>query len=129
MAIRHLNRALVFVSSATIAAAGFLAVSYVMLKGTGNLQPLGGLAVFAGLSAVVLWASLAPPRSDALAAVLAIAGAAIAWVAWTAIAHMLASPHFEGYALILGALGLAQGLLAICVTGWRLWGPAAASRS
>jgi len=129
MATAHVNRALGFVSGVTIAAAGFLAVSYVTLKGTGDLQPLGGLAVFAGLSAVVLWASLAPPRSEALAAVPAIAGTAIAWVGWTTISHMLASPHFEGYAVILGALGILQGLLAVSVTGWRLWGPAAASRS
>jgi len=129
MAIPHVNRALVFVSAATIAAACVLGVSYVTLKGVGDLQPLGGLAVFAGLSAVVLAASLSPMRSDALAAVPAIAGAAIAWVGWTAISHMLASPHFEGYALILGALGIAQGVLALAVTGWRLWGPAAASRS
>jgi hypothetical protein len=124
-----LRTALGFVSGVTIAAACVLAVSYVTLKGTGDRQPLVGLAVFAGLSALLLAASLVPLRSDALAAVPAIAGTAIAWVGWTTISHMLASPHFEGYALILGALGMLQGLLAISATGWRLWGPAAAPRS
>jgi hypothetical protein len=124
-----MRTALTFVSGVTIAAACFLALSYVTLKGTGDLKPLVGLAVFAGLSASVLAASLVRPSSDALAAVPAIAGIALAWVGWTTISHMLASPHFEGYAVILGALGIVQGLLAVSVTGWRLWGPAAASRS
>ena len=122
-----MRTALGFVSGATIAAAGFLALSYVTLKGAGDLRPLAGLAVFAGLSAVGLAASLAPPRSDALAAVPAIAGVAIAWVGWTTVARTINGPHFEGYALVMGALGIVQGILALVVTCSRPWRrPAAA---
>ena len=60
---------------------------------------------------LLLWASLAPPRQNALAAVPAIAGTAIAWVGWTTISHMLASPHFEG-TRHSGRPGHPAGLLA-----------------
>ena len=113
------------VCGVTIAAACFLALSYVMLKGTADLQPLTGLAVFVGLSAVGLVASLAP-LAGAWAVVPAAAGAAIVWVGWTTISHTLSAPHFEGYALVLGGLGIVQGILALALIGSRLWTPAAA---
>jgi hypothetical protein len=114
--MRHL---LALVCGATIAAAGVLAISYVALKGTADLQPLAGLAVVGGLSAVGLVASLAPP-SGPWAAMQIAAGVVIAGVGWTGISHMLAGPHFEGYALVLGALGILQGILAVTVGGVRL---------
>ena len=118
---------LTVVCAATLAAAGVLALSYVTLKGTADLGPLTGLAVFAGLSAIGLAASLAPPSGPWAAASVA-AGAAIAWAGWTGISHMLAGSHFEGYALVIGALGILQGILALAVTCARLSGRAAAPR-
>lgn len=123
-----MRTALALVCGVTIAASGFLALSYVTLKGTADLQPLLGLAVFVGLSAVSLVASAAPP-SGAWAAIPIAAGAAIVWVGWTSISHTLSGPHFEGYALIMGALGILQGILAVAVTCFQLTGAPAGRTS
>jgi len=123
-----MRTALVAVCGVTIAAACVLALSYVALKGTADLQPLGGLALLVGLSAVSLVACAAP-RSGAWAVLPAASGAAIAWVGWTSISHTLSGPHFEGYALVMGALGILQGILAVTLTCSRPWVRAAAHRS
>lgn len=123
-----MRTALVVVSGVTIAAACVLALSYVALKGTADLQPLGGLAVFVGLSAVSLVACAAP-RSAAWAVMPVASGAAIVWVGWTSISHTLSGPHFEGYALVMGALGILQGILAVTLTCSHLWVRVAAHRS
>jgi hypothetical protein len=120
--------ALALVCAVTIAAACFLALSYVTLNGTADLQPLVGLAVFVGLSAISLVACAAPP-SGAWAVIPIAAGAAIVWVGWSSISHTLSGPRFEGYALVMGALGILQGILTVAVTCARLSVPAAAHRS
>jgi hypothetical protein len=120
-----MRTALIVVCGVTIAAACCLALSYVTLKGMADLQPLVGLTVLVGLSAVSLVACAAPP-SGPWAAIPLAAGAALVWVGWTTISHTLSGPHFEGYALVMGALGVLQGVLSVAVTGLRLWGPAAA---
>ncbi len=120
-----MRTALIVVCGVTIAAACFLALSYVTLKGTADLQPLVGLTVLVGLSAVSLVACAAPPPG-AWAVIPIASGAAIVWVGWTSISHTLSGPHFEGYALVLGALGILQGILAVTFTCSRLWLPATA---
>jgi uncharacterized BrkB/YihY/UPF0761 family membrane protein len=123
-----MRTAVALVCGVTIAASCFLALSYLLLKGPFDLRPLSGLAVFVGLSAIGLFASLVRlPRVWAL--IPTAAAAAIAWTGATTISHSLSGPHFEGYALVLGALGIVQGILALALTGSTLKDPAAARHS
>jgi len=72
------------------------------------------------------------PMRTALAVVGAVtiaAGAAMVWVGWSSISHTLSGPHVEGDALVMGALGILQGILAVTLTCSRPWVRAAAHRS
>jgi hypothetical protein len=52
---------------------------------------------------------------------LALAGAlGIVWRGSFVIDRTLSASHFEGYALVLGALGAAQGGLTLMLFLWRL---------
>jgi hypothetical protein len=124
--MKIVRAALIAAASATIAGAGVLALSYVTLKGTADPRPLTGLAVFAGLSAVIA-VSVVSGFNWTSAVALICAGAANAWFGWTAIAGTLASSHFEGYALVMGALAIIQGVVAVALSGWRLWAPGLAA--
>jgi hypothetical protein len=106
----------------SIAASGFLALSYAMIKGFADLRPLVPLLLFVLQSAVTLVALSAIVSGIAID-VLAFAGAlGIAWVGYSMVEHTLSSPHFEGYALMLGAISVLQGVLTLLLFLWRLLG-------
>lgn len=55
--------------------------------------------------------------------VLAFGGAmGIAWIGYSMVEHTLSGPHFEGYALVLGTVGVLQGVLTLMLFLWRLLG-------
>jgi hypothetical protein len=53
--------------------------------------------------------------------VLALAGAvALTWLDSSMVVKALASPHFEGYAVMMGGIGILQGGLTVMLFVWRL---------
>src|SRR5437868_13555599 len=95
----------------TIAASCFLALSYVTLKGVDDLRPLTTLAVFVGEAAFVLFALNTIPTFRV--SVVALMGAfGIAWIGASMMSQALAASHFEGYAVLMGAIAASQGTLA-----------------
>lgn len=101
-----------FVTALTLLACVYLSLSYLILKGSADLTPLVGLVAFV-IPCAVTFVALAVPLSGPWRGVPLVAGAAIIWFSWSSIQHMLASSHFEGYAFVLGAMGIVQGVLTI----------------
>jgi hypothetical protein len=53
--------------------------------------------------------------------VIALAGACgLTWFACLMVVNALASSHFEGYAVLLGGIGVLQGGLTLILFAWRL---------
>jgi len=100
----------------TLAAAAFLTISYVALKGTDDLRPVWGLLAFVLQSVLTLGVLAAGYAGSGLRATapwlcwLMIAiGISLGWIGWSTISRTLSSSHFEGYALVMGALAVLQG--------------------
>jgi hypothetical protein len=86
----------------SIAASCFLALSYTMLKGPGDIRPLLPLALFVAQGAVTLVA-LNTILSGFSIDLFALVGAlGIAWLGYTMVERTLSGAHFEGYALVFG---------------------------
>ena len=110
-----MKTALGAVCGLTVLASAYLAMSYLLLKGAADLRPLVWLALFVVPSGLTL-AALAIGASGVSSRVLMLlAGAAVAWLGVWSIQRTLSGPHFEGYALVLGAIGVVQGLLTVGV--------------
>jgi hypothetical protein len=104
----------------SIAASCYLALSYTILKGLGDIRPLMPLALFVAQGAITLVAlnTILPGLSIDL---FALAGAlGIAWLGYSMVERTLSGPHFEGYALVLGTVGVLQGVLTLALFFWRL---------
>src|SRR5262249_5714368 len=98
------------VSGVTLLACAYLAVSYLVLKGTADLSPLAWLSMFAMPAALTLGAIASDASGPWVGGPLVVLGAGVVWLGAWSIQRTLASSHFEGYALVLGALGVVQGL-------------------
>ena len=95
----------------TLLASSWLAVMFIVLHRQGYergvsmslifvIQSLLTLAMTTGLLSALWWR------------ILTLAGAAgIVWAGGAAVSNILASSHFEGYALIIGVALVLQGLL------------------
>jgi len=106
----------------SIAASCVLALSYTVFKGLTDLRPLVPALVFTLQGAVTL-AALSAIVSALAIDVLAFAGAmGLVWVSYSMVQHTLSSPHFEGYALVLGTAGVLQGTLTLLLFLWRMLG-------
>jgi hypothetical protein len=97
---------------AVVLAVAYLTLSVVVLRPPRVNYPawfaVAAIVVVAtGLTLVALWVA-APVRLGALGG-----GAAVAVLGGWMIQQTLASPHFEGYALVLGALLCLQGGLTV----------------
>jgi hypothetical protein len=104
----------------SIAASCFLALSYAVLKGLADLRPLIPLLVLILQSALTL-AALSGIAPGVAIDVLVFAGAiVVAWGGYSTVEHTLSGPHFEGYALVLGAAAVLQGILTIMLSLWRM---------
>jgi hypothetical protein len=106
----------------SMTASCFLGLSYVTLKGLDDLRPLTSLVVFIAEAAVTLVAlNKTLILLDIDFDVLALAGAvALTWLASSMVVKALASPHFEGYAVMMGGIGILQGGLTVMLFVWRL---------
>jgi hypothetical protein len=106
----------------TLAACAFLAVSYVALKGTADLRPVWSLLAFliptfvvvAVLAAGLAGTALRNPAPWLCWLLIGIGGLLV-WTGWSAIAAVLSSSHFEGYALVMGVIAILEGALTILV--------------
>jgi hypothetical protein len=106
----------------SMAASCFLGLSYVTLKGLDDLRPLTSLVVFIAEAAVTLVAlNKTVIRLAVGLDVLALTGAiALTWLASSMVVKALASPHFEGYAVLMGGIGTLQAGLTVVLFVWRL---------
>ena len=117
---RALVAAVTIMCCISIAASCFLALSYTMLKGPGDIRPLLPLALFVAQGAVTLVA-LNTILSGFSIDLFALVGAlGIAWLGYTMVERTLSAAHFEGYALVLGTVGVLQGALTLVLFFWRL---------
>ena len=112
-----MRRLLALVGGLTLAAAAFLALSYVTVKGVDDLQPVWRLALVVAPGALTLGALAWPRPSLAVQIAAVAAGAGLIWVGWSAIQRTLSGSHFEGYAVVLGAMAIAQGALTLVIFG------------
>ena len=97
----------------TIAASGWLGVMALVLHRPGYLA-LAGLALLFWLQSLVTLGLLAGRLTgQAARVVLALGASGIAAVGAHAVAVNLAGPHFEGYAVIIGAALVLQGVLTL----------------
>lgn len=102
----------------SIAASCFLALSYMTLKGMSDLRPLSVLVLFIAEAAVTLLALNVMTLGFGLD-VIALAGAfVLTWFASSMVVNTLASSHFEGYAVLLGGIGVLQGGLTLILFVW-----------
>jgi hypothetical protein len=104
----------------TIAAACFLGLSYALLKGFDDLRPLIWLTFFIAQSTLTLFALGAVVTGTVLDVVLIAGAAGLAWLGWSMVGSTLSGPHFEGYALVMGGIGMLQGVLTLVLFLWRL---------
>ena|SRR5438067_10981247 len=119
-----MRRLLALIGGLTLAAAAFLAFTFVTLKGVDDLKPVWRLAWVVAPGALTLGALGWPRPSRAIRVAAVAAGAGLIWAGWSAIDRTLAGPHFEGYALVLGTMAIVQGVLAAVVFGvpiFRWW--------
>ena len=116
-----MKTALGAVCGLTLFASAYLGLSYLLLKGTEDLRPLVWLALFVVPSGLTLAALASGASGVSTRALLLLIGAAVAWLGVWSIQQTLSNSHFEGYALVLGAIGVLQGLLTVALVLARPW--------
>ena len=105
------------VSCFTIAACLWLATMALVLRRPGY-QVLVGLALlFVLQSLLTIWVIVGQLNGHGARVVLAAGAAGIVAAGGRAIAVNLTGPHFEGYAVVIGAALVLQGLLTL----WSLY--------
>jgi hypothetical protein len=110
-----LRLALAMLCVISIAASSFLALSYLAATGSSNLRPIMWLAVFIAQSVLTLVTF--NRRAAGMSARLAVTAGALGlgFVGWSIVQNTLTGPHFEGYALVMGLLGVAQSALTVAL--------------
>ena len=111
---------LIGICGITTAAACFLGLSYALLKGLDDLRPLIWLTFFIAQSALTLFALGAVVTGTVLDVVLIAGAAGLTWLGWSMVDRTLSDPHFEGYRLVMGGVGMLQGVLTLLLFLWRL---------
>jgi hypothetical protein len=107
----------------TILASCYLALSYTTLKGVGDGHSLIPLAFVAGQGVLTLIA-LRPAVAGFAIDVFAWLGAlGIAWLGCSMVKRTVSSPHFEGYAVMLGTMVVLQGALTLALLSWAIARP------
>jgi hypothetical protein len=110
-----LDRAVVLACAATVAAAAYLTLSLLVLRPPRADLP-AWLAVAAALlvqTAATIALVGASARGRWLRAAVGAGGALLVLAGGSWVAATLSSPHFEGYALVLGSIAAAQGVLTV----------------
>jgi len=113
-----LKTALAAICVLVLLAVGYLTVSVIVLRPPRVNYPAwyATATVVVALSAVTLAALSGVTR---LAAAAIAGGATLALLGGWMIQQTLASPHFEGYALVLGVMLVLQGAFTVLVFGLR----------
>jgi len=94
-----------------VAACGWLAVMHLILRRPG-FEERFGMAILFVLQSLLALAVLNKVLSRVPWRLLALAGAVgIVWAGVIAVMNTLHGPHFEGFALVIGAALILQGLL------------------
>jgi hypothetical protein len=94
-----------------VVACSWLAVMFVVLHRPG-FERGAAMSILFVLQSLLALAAVNAVLSGTAWRLLTLAGAAgIIWAGGRAIAETLSSPHFEGFALIIGAALVLQGLL------------------
>jgi hypothetical protein len=97
----------------TLLAIGSLSLSLFILRPPrANYSTWFTLATIVAVQSVGTFIAMANPRTW-LRTVVAGGGAALAAVGVWMVRDTLTSPHFEGYALVLGAMLVMQGILTL----------------
>src|SRR5436190_1788765 len=97
----------------TIAASTWLGVMFVLLHRPGFQRGLGMSALFV-LQSLLAKAVINQWLRQPLWRAVTLAGAvALTWAGTSAVLVNLDGPHFEGYAIVIGALLILQGVLTI----------------
>jgi hypothetical protein len=110
--------ALIAVCGFTMLATMYLSVSQLVLQPPRvNLQHwlLNAAAIVA--TGMLTLAAIVAARSAALRYTVTAAGAGVALLGATAVYGTVSGPHFEGYALVLGAALVVQGALTWITLG------------
>lgn len=92
-------------------ASGWLAVMFVVLHRPGFERGAAMSALFVVQSLLALAAVNGILRRAAWRVLALVGAAGIIWAGGRAVAATLGSPHFEGYALLIGIALILQGLL------------------
>jgi hypothetical protein len=105
------------VSCFTIAASGWLATMALVLRRPGYQALVGVVSLFVLQSLLTIGVIAGQLNGPGARVVLAAGAMGIAATGGRAIAVNLTGPHFEGYAVIVGAALVLQGLLTL----WSLY--------
>jgi hypothetical protein len=111
-----MQRLLAGVCCVTIGASCWLATMSLVLQHTGYRQQMGLALLFVAQSVwtLAVLAGLLPSRWWKLSRIVLVPGAVgLAVAGGRAIAANLSGPHFEGYALVIGAVLILQGMLTL----------------
>ena len=97
----------------TLLAVGYLSLSLIVLR-----PPRANYPVWFTLATIIMFQSVATFVAMAsspawLRVAVTAGGAALAAIGVWMVRETLASPHFEGYALVLGAMLVLQGVLTL----------------
>ena len=113
-----MRTALAVVCSFTLCAVAYLSLSVLIFRppGVNDQESLLLAVLFVGVSVLTL-AGLAGISGAWIRWPLVAGGLAIIWAGAAAVRATLAGPHFEGYALVLGSVLVAQGALTFAVFG------------
>jgi hypothetical protein len=111
-----MRRLLTGVCCVTIAASCWLATMSLVLHRTGYRQQMGVALLFVvqSLWTLAVLAGQLPSLWSKLSRIVLVPGAVgLAATGGRAIAANLSGPHFEGYALVIGAVLILQGVLTL----------------
>jgi hypothetical protein len=95
----------------TILASCWLAVMSVVLRHPGYQRGVSQAVLFIILSLLTLAVTTARLSAAWWRSLAVLGAAALVWAGGSAVAATLSGPHFEGYALLIGASLVLQGLL------------------
>src|SRR5713101_2430939 len=116
--MRPMRAILAALCAITIAASCWLATMCVVLHRAGYERGVAVSVLFV-LQSLLTLGVVAKIVASIWARVAAMLGAArLVWLGGAAIANNLSGPHFEGYAVVIGAVLGVQGILTLGLFAW-----------
>ena len=110
--------ALTAICTLTLLATAYLSLSLLILRPPrANYQQWALIAAVIAAQSVLTLVALYARTPRGLQYVVVASGFGIAWIGARSIYNTLSGPHFEGYALVLGAMLVTQGALTLAAVG------------